>query len=574
MTTEKQLPNRVNRVIFTLITVTMLIFTACSDPGDNGGPTNGGDAQTPTVTNVTVDPAMVTIMTGQTQQFSAVVTGPNNPAQTVIWTVEGGSSGTIINANGLLTVSAGETALTLTVRATSIVDTSKSGTANVTLNVPVLWAVNNLTTWADALEGITLGDNGKTHIITVSGNVVIPPTAMFDYTFGNASDITVIIQGTGTITTSANGCMLIIGNGQTVIVRDIITLQGRDNNDTSVIDIQTGGTFRMEGSAKITGNIQSTVASFAGGVRVQGGTFIMQNDAEVSGNAVASGSIQGVVRGGGVYVILNGTFIMRDNAKVNGNTASTSGLSGGASGGGVYVDSGTFIMEGGSVSNNTISVDSSMGNSYGGGVYVVNADFVMRNGTISGNTITSSTSAWGGGVYFGDFTIMHNFTMYNGTISDNTITVVSTGSGIVAARGGGVSGNLTMHDGRITGNTVIAGRTSGNNDVIAYGGGVFGQLTMSGGTISGNTVSASNDINPDMVIIYGGGVYAPGAFTKTGGTIYGNEAAANLRNTAIGGQGHAIYYLVLGSANHNWRNATAGPNNNSTRVDFWLNEVE
>jgi hypothetical protein len=84
-----------------------------------------------TVSDVTIDPPIVAIIKGKTQQFTANVTGINNPAQTVTWTVQGGGAGTSITANGLLTVDANESSTTLTVKATSTVNTGKSGVATV-----------------------------------------------------------------------------------------------------------------------------------------------------------------------------------------------------------------------------------------------------------------------------------------------------------------------------------------------------------------------------------------------------------------------------------------------------------
>jgi len=93
---------------------------------------NGSTDNTPTVTSVAVTAAgnATSVAKGGTLQFNAVVTGTNSPAQTVTWTVEGGVTGTTITA-GLLSVDAAETATSLTVRATSTVDTSKSGTKAV-----------------------------------------------------------------------------------------------------------------------------------------------------------------------------------------------------------------------------------------------------------------------------------------------------------------------------------------------------------------------------------------------------------------------------------------------------------
>jgi hypothetical protein len=91
-----------------------------------------------TVSGVTVSPQGATVDKGGTRLFTAVVNGTNNPAQTVTWAVTGGGAGTSINANGLLTIALNESAATLTVRATSTVDTSKSNTATVTVRTPPL----------------------------------------------------------------------------------------------------------------------------------------------------------------------------------------------------------------------------------------------------------------------------------------------------------------------------------------------------------------------------------------------------------------------------------------------------
>ena len=91
----------------------------------------------PTVTGVSVSPPKAYVDQAKTRQFSATVAGTNSPAQTVTWTVAavGGTKaeGTAISTTGLLTVDADETTATLTVTATSTVDTAQSGTAAVTI---------------------------------------------------------------------------------------------------------------------------------------------------------------------------------------------------------------------------------------------------------------------------------------------------------------------------------------------------------------------------------------------------------------------------------------------------------
>jgi hypothetical protein len=89
----------------------------------------------PIVTGVDVSPASVTAVRGSTVQFSALVEGQYNPPQNVTWTVENAHQGTTMDASGLLTISAYESSRTLRVTATSTYDTSKSDTAQVTINL-------------------------------------------------------------------------------------------------------------------------------------------------------------------------------------------------------------------------------------------------------------------------------------------------------------------------------------------------------------------------------------------------------------------------------------------------------
>jgi hypothetical protein len=95
-------------------------------------------SEVPTVSGVTVSPAAPSVVKGGTLTFTAEVQGTNNPPQTVTWSVVGGGEGTSISASGVLTAAEDEEAETLTVRAVSTVDTSKSGTADVAVIPPLL----------------------------------------------------------------------------------------------------------------------------------------------------------------------------------------------------------------------------------------------------------------------------------------------------------------------------------------------------------------------------------------------------------------------------------------------------
>ncbi len=94
------------------------------------------------VLEVEVTPNPVTKYKGETQQFTAVVKGNNNPPQTVDWSVEGKkSANTYISSNGLLTIGEDEESETLIVRATSTYRPENgsivSGTATCYVKAPL-----------------------------------------------------------------------------------------------------------------------------------------------------------------------------------------------------------------------------------------------------------------------------------------------------------------------------------------------------------------------------------------------------------------------------------------------------
>ena len=206
-----------------------------------------------------------------------------------------------------------------------------------------------------------------------------------------------------------------------------------------------------------------------------------------------------------VFISDGGAFRMEGNARVTGNTSSGSSY-----GGGVYVNGGTFTMQ------NNASVTGNTGN-FGGGVYVSNSGtFAMRDSASGlGNTARHS----GGGVYV---SYSGAFTMQNSASVSGNASPGGSGGGVYVSD----SGTFTMRD---------------------------------SASVSGNTARYN-----------GGGVCidSGGAFNKTGGTIYGENAEQNLKNTVISRLGHAVYDFK----NKGWRNATAGTAMNSNSNGFWLND--
>jgi len=122
---------------------------------------------TPAVISVTVSPSTPTVKKGTTQQFAANVMVAGDASTSVTWSISGHNlTATGVSASGLLTIAAGETATTLTVRATSVFDNTKFGTATVTVesitNTETLPEANPLRAWirngALHVTGLTVGE--------------------------------------------------------------------------------------------------------------------------------------------------------------------------------------------------------------------------------------------------------------------------------------------------------------------------------------------------------------------------------------------------------------------------------
>jgi autotransporter-associated beta strand protein len=87
----------------------------------------------PAILHVKISPKKVTVLLGQTQQFTATVSATGGADESVTWSIAGHVSMlTSISATGLLTVGSNEIAETITVKVVSVFDPTKSDEATVT----------------------------------------------------------------------------------------------------------------------------------------------------------------------------------------------------------------------------------------------------------------------------------------------------------------------------------------------------------------------------------------------------------------------------------------------------------
>ncbi|GHT46878.1 hypothetical protein AGMMS49965_24680 [Bacteroidia bacterium] len=120
----------------------------------------------------------ISVQKGGTQKFEARVTALGGAAETVTWSVTGGTTGTGISADGVLTIGANETAATLVVTATSTADKTKKSSVKVIVTTNL--RVDVFPSTASVAKGSTQlfkavvtvqGDAAQTVTWSVSGGI-------------------------------------------------------------------------------------------------------------------------------------------------------------------------------------------------------------------------------------------------------------------------------------------------------------------------------------------------------------------------------------------------------------------
>ena len=120
-------------------------------------------------------------------------------------------------------------------------------------------------------------------IVEINANESLAPQAL---SYNAKNNITITLRGgTGisrTIGLSSKGSMFSIGSGVTLILDGNITLQGRSNNNTSLVEVNFEGSLIMNAGSRITNN----TAFFGGGVYIgENGTFTMNGDSVLNNSA-------------------------------------------------------------------------------------------------------------------------------------------------------------------------------------------------------------------------------------------------------------------------------------------------
>jgi hypothetical protein len=205
-------------------------------------------------------------------------------------------------------------------------------------------------------------DSHSVYIVEVNTDERIAP---YTFEYRGGINITVVLRGIGgnrTIMLQSNGTMFTVRENIIFVLDNNIILRGHSGNDGRMVEV-SGGTFKMNNGAAITGNP-------GGGVHINQGAFEMTGGT-ISGNGNKDMGGGGIAISGGTFTMIGGT--------ISGNIASQ--------GGGVYRGDwshGVFVMRGGTISSNTAMV-------CGGGVRISKVDFgeITTNFTKTGGIITS-----------------------------------------------------------------------------------------------------------------------------------------------------------------------------------------
>jgi hypothetical protein len=239
------------------------------DTGSGPGPEDPTPTPTPTVDSVTVSAAGYAPK-GSTLQFSALVSGTNSPSQTVTWSIEteGKHADTGIDESGLLTVAGAESVTSLTIKAVSTQDTSKSGTKTVQVK-----ASSTGTIFQVKIDGVTaVGQTLTATALDSSQQIVTDATWQWKRGSTNASldDFTNIDGATNqayTLTSADQGCFI-----RVVADNAVTTDPGRYSDATPKIAAagSTPKTITITGAETLNGRVISFYVYGGDGLPIAG----------------------------------------------------------------------------------------------------------------------------------------------------------------------------------------------------------------------------------------------------------------------------------------------------------------
>jgi len=469
---------------------------------------------TVTPVNVAVAATTSALLRTETTNLTATVTGTS--AVGVTWQA---SCGTVSGSGSTVQYTAPATGTSCVVRATSVRDTSRSGTATITVRPVYRVAVLD-----DSDDGAcTLQHCSLREAITAANananrdSILVVTTAPTTITLGS---------GLPAITEDAD----LLGAGPTQLIINAAATQAAQRG---VLYVRNAADVSIRGM------------TLRGGRRLGGGGLVIDDSAAVTMRDVhvreneTIGSV-----GGGILAIRGGRGVFTD-IEVVGNRASGTN----AFGAGVAVEVGSSI----SIRRGRIA-DNENTSSIGGGLRVFGGTLTLDSVTVTNNRALSATSGLGGGIMAdGESRLI----VSNSTISDNVAAVSGGGFNVRAPAEAGIV-NTIIRGNRAPGGAGLEGNSPAyvlseviiENNIASQRGGAAllfgGKFTQTGGAMRNNYAGRSgggamNLITDSEIALTnvaitdnradttgnGGAIAASGnsLLTITGGSMSGNRAA-------------------------------------------------
>ncbi|MCC6244869.1 MAG: hypothetical protein IT353_18625 [Gemmatimonadaceae bacterium] len=520
---------------------------------------------TVTPISIAVTPGTQTVFRGQPISLSAAVTGTANDG--LQWAA---SCGTIVATGTTATYTAPNTPGACTVTARSTLDTTRAGTA--TLTVRNVYRVAVLTdtddgacTWThctlrEALTAAQAGANADSILIvattanTITLTSALPTISTPVHIVGPGASLVTLNAGaavgndrrvltlTGDVLGSVSGLTM---RGGVALGGGALSISAKANialNDLVIVDNESrgaaGGGIAVFDSARvqlarvvIDSNRTFGTTIPGGGLSASAGAVVSMNGGRLHNNTVSNGW-------GGALRVLSASLTM-DSVSVRGNRVIA-----GAGGGGLMIEGTTSTA---TLNRLTVSENTTVGQ--GGGLWLRNLTMTIANSTISGNSATSN----GGGVVAEAITL----TSTNNAITGNTglsgAGVFSSGATVATFNGGSIADNRASGSagGVFLSNTsrfTMTNVTVSGNETL--GTGIAGGFHVAAGTelIMTNSTIASNRAKQN----WGGGIYAVGSIVTLTDVIVRNNIADSVSfGGGIAAQNAAVITMTRGALRDN-----------------------
>lgn len=266
--------------------------------------------------------------------------------------------------------------------------------------------------------------NGDIYGIVLDKNITVNPVT-FSY---SGKNVFIVLKGNTagrTITVAKQGTLFKIGRGVKFGLQNNIILQGINNNNSPLVEVDLEGLFIMD-DGEITGNISNCGI---GGILVRAGGTLTINGGRIHNNKATQGD--DITAGGGIVIIPNGKFTMT-GGEISENTSPL--------GGGISIRSNKVNITGGKILSNIATYN-------GGGIYLEISggnnyieEVLIKNLEIGKNKAGNN----GGGIYSylrQSSTLIIENTLIYANIADSKLSTEGKGGGIYS-RGSGSRGNL------------------------------------------------------------------------------------------------------------------------------------